>query len=455
MMPQHASLTSLCRAYFPSHIFISFTNPRPRKNIGKVLSVCCAVAISLFARVAHADDWPVYEHDNAHTDDSSASFNPLTLTKSWTAPLGFDLPLIIGPNVISMHNGAGTGTPTIISSFQLGNGTVNWSYSDNLVFPSQIAYGNGMVAFTGQSAATQKVSLYVLNASTGTLQYSVPASSSETLTIAPDPTSGLPVAYVNNNGNGVSAFALGQSSATLLWTITAVSGAFSIPTIVGNSLIVAGPQQYEAIDRTSGVVNHFYKGPGSGGGGDTVAFDQARNQFYVLDDYSGTFNGITAYKYAGNNSITQLWQKNGPGVVVGGEVAIGPTGDIYSVDNSTLVELDPATGNVLRSISGQDFSNAVAPAIVNGYLFAYGNGFTYVYSLDALTLVKTITGSRGSLNSPFDAPGAFDDTHFLLDYGNTFDRPGFDVYVATPEPASLSIVTATALLLLRRRKPNK
>ena len=50
---------------------------------------------------------------------------------------------------------------------------------------------------------------------------------------------------------------------------------------------MAGPGQYYALDRTTGAANHFHSGNVEGGGGTTVAYDSARHQFYVLEDFNG------------------------------------------------------------------------------------------------------------------------------------------------------------------------
>jgi hypothetical protein len=426
--------------------------PNVRAQTGRFVLTACALAGSAVAP-ARADDWPTYQHDPAHTGHSTASPDPASLALRWRAPIGYSTPLIVGQNVIATHNGQGTNTPTTVTSFQLNTGTVNWSYSDTYTFPSQAAVGNGLVAITDGGPGTNPYSLVVLDAQTGTFKYKVNIGFTAQMPLLVPETNGTTTAYVANGGN-LKAVSLGATSGSVLWSATGNYGGFSIPTLVGsNTLVLAGPAQYYAVNRATGVQNHFQNGPLSGGGGDTVAYDAGRSAFYVLDAYDSTTPTLTAYSYGGAyNAVTRLWGITGTGIADGGQVAIGPNGRLYAVDSTTLVEIDPATGTRLRTKTGQTFATAVAPLIAGNTLWAYdNNNHTFAYDLTTLSLVRTLTGSRGSLNSAFDGPGAVDDSHYLIDYGNIYNSPGFDVY-AVPEPASLLAVAAVVPLLSRRRR---
>jgi outer membrane protein assembly factor BamB len=398
---------------------------------------------------ARADDWPVYQHDLQHTGRSASPLDARGLRLSWSAPQGYSTPIIVGNNVIAMRNGQGTGAPSTVASFRLSDGAVNWTYTGNFTFPSQPAYADGVIAFVGSTV--NGGNLHVLDANTGALRYTYPYGGFVQMpTLATPAGGGDPVAYLDT-GSGMTAVRLGPTSATTLWAKPTSSGGDSIPTIVGNSVVVSGPGQTYALDQATGAVNHFHQGNVSGGGGDTVAFDAARNQFYVLDYYdTSNPSTLTAYHYTDNSNITEVWRKTGAGIATGGGVAIGPDGTVYSVDGISLTGRDPVTGNVTRSLTGQHFANAVAPALTRDYLFAYDDGHTYAYDLSTLTLAKTLPGSRGSLNSAFDSPGAFDDTHFILDYGTIAGSPGFDVYVV-PEPTAGLVLLAGGVLALARR----
>src|SRR6266496_2263537 len=139
----------------------------------QVISVAGAI---LFARSAVADDWPYYQHDASHTGDSSALVSPQALSLVWTAPsspTGYSTPVIVGNTIYAMQNQQGVGnSQTTVSSFNLATGAINWSYTGDFVFPSQPGVGGGFVTFVGSTFSTS--SLYVLDAITGTLRYTMP-----------------------------------------------------------------------------------------------------------------------------------------------------------------------------------------------------------------------------------------------------------------------------------------
>ena len=399
----------------------------------------------LFARSVVADDWPYYQHDAWHTGDSSALINPQTLSLAWTAPsspTGYSTPVIVGNSIYAMQNQQGIGqSQTKVSSFDLATGAINWSYTGNFVFPSQPGVGGGLVTFVASQL------LYVLDAITGALRYTVPIPQGATSvmpTVVQDPISGSITAFVANSGQ-VSAVSLGPLNGSVLWTQNGLFGGQSIPTVVGSSIVLASPGQYYAFDQAAGTANHFWSGGISGGGGTTVAYDAARQQFYVLEDYNGGTPTLSAYHYTDNLHITLLWQRTGAGVGNGGSVAIGPTGNVYSAGNTVIWELDPATGATLRPIPGS-FANGVTPALTNNVLWIIGNSQVFAYDLVTLQLLRAFSGSRGSLNTAYDSPGAFSDGHFVLDYGNIFGSHSFDVYSApgpTPTPTATSTPTTT------------
>jgi hypothetical protein len=116
------------------------------------------------------------------------------------------------------------------------------------------ALAGGFVTFVG---ATDSGSwLYVLDATTGRFRYRVPipeGSTSMMPTVVQDPISGNITAFVAEYSQ-VSAVSLGPVSGSVLWTQTGQFGGDSIPTVVGDSIILAGPYQYYAFDRATGAV---------------------------------------------------------------------------------------------------------------------------------------------------------------------------------------------------------
>jgi hypothetical protein len=416
-----------------------------------MFAVTVGVLVAALAGSAAADDWETYQHDPQHTGLAGVGPNPLTLNLSWSAPAGFSTPLIVGHSVYALQNGQGTSSQTQIASFNLATGHQNWDVVGNYLFPSQEAYAGGYIVFadTGE--------LYVLNAATGAQVYTVaiPEWYSSTLTAATDPTTSQPVVYVTDAYN-TSAVRLGTSG-SLLWT-AAVGFSGGVPSVMGNRLLVANPNQYYAFDRSTGAGNHFYNGPSTGVGAATPVVDVVRNQFYVEQLYGGTTMALTAYSN-NNGAINQIWQDTGEGIYNGG-VALGSDGKLYSADRSSLVEIDPINGQILRSVTGH-FAAGNAPIVSDGYVWEFGPGGpgilndTLVYRLSDLSLVATFPGTRESLNTPYDGIGALDDTHLIIDYGDIVGSPGFDVYSASaiPEPAAGSVLSLSVVIIgLRRRR---
>src|SRR5256884_312441 len=86
---------------------------------------------------------------------------------------------------------------------------------------------------TGNSSAL----LYVLNAKTGKLLYTVPIPEGPTSmmpTVVQDQINGNVTAFVADSGQ-VSAVSLGAASGSVLWTQFGLFGGQSIPTVVGSS----------------------------------------------------------------------------------------------------------------------------------------------------------------------------------------------------------------------------
>ncbi|MCB9849633.1 MAG: PQQ-binding-like beta-propeller repeat protein [Phycisphaerales bacterium] len=395
-----------------------------------------------------ADAWSTYQHDAQHTGRSPVSFNPQDLNYSWSAPDGYSLPLVVGSKVYSMRYGVGE--QTRVASFDLSDGSVNWEYSQSYFSPSAPTYGEGLIVYSAENRDSED-GLYVHDAATGALKYTVPLSNhtNNMPTLHRNPTTNKLVAYVATNRD-IQAIELGDTSGAVIWTGSGNMGGDSIPTIIGDSVVVAGPNHYYAFDMTTGTPNEFQSGSGSGGGGATVAYDEARGQFYVSELYSGISGGLTAYAYTDNSTISQIWQKTNddPGIDARMDVAIDEDGYIYSSDNTRLVKLDPATGDEVDFVTGS-FANGMAPMVSDGYVWTFSSSQTRVYDTDTLTLVDTFSGSRGNSSSAFRSPGALTDAHFLLTYGQVNDS-GFDVY-AIPEPTMLSLLTlGTAVLMYRR-----
>lgn len=357
----------------------------------------------------HADNWPQYQHNPAHTGRTDAAVTPEALHLIWSAP-GYTEPVVQGDTVYATSG-------TTLTAFVARTGEVKWSYSMSNSFPVHAAVTGKVAALIGFNVTAYSNILVILDASTGIPHYTVSVGGSFDLTpptLARDPVSGLMTAYCATS-SVVTAVQLGSNSATVLWSQSGGFGGFSTTTIAGNSIVVAGPGQYYAFDRTTGEVNHFHDGDIEGGGGTTVTYDSTLSQLYVLEAYdSTTFGALTAYRYTDNKDISRIWQLTNPiDLDEAGSVAIGADGKIYYCTPSQMAEVDPSTGAVLRSVN-TNFATAVTPALTQGVVWVFNQTQTLSYDLTTFTVIQALNDSRGDLNTPYCSPGAFKDEFFVL-----------------------------------------
>jgi hypothetical protein len=410
-------------------------------------------AICLISLQSNADDWTTYQHDNAHTGRSSANFDPTLLKKAWgSTGLRFQHPIVAGDAIYDVRGNGHIVNPTTVTSYNF-SGTKKWTFDYDInVTVTDPTYAEGQLFFIGRvSSSTYK--LVVLDAATGTQKY--------TVALPPNFVGHLPpviarnsanqlVAYVTE-GSDIAALNLGQNSGSNMWTNSGSIGTSGFPTLVGNSVIMAGPNQYWAFDQLTGAANHFFTGSSSGGGGSTVAFDSSRSQFYVRDQSNGF---LTAYSYHGNSDIAQLWRI--PGFFSGGgSVAIGADGQIYAARLSEILSLDPSDGHLLRSITGLNLANSNTPVLSSNSLFVFGNDTTEIFDITTFARVASLASGRDDLNTSYCGPGAVFDNGFISYFAFNTTSRGFNVYLAIPEPSSFLIALLTfALLVVRRGRPS-
>jgi hypothetical protein len=337
----------------------------------------------------------------------------------WSAPT-YTAPLVVNGHVY----GTIPGSSTTVTSFALESGQINWSYTGDNLFIGHPAVGGGIVAILGFDFDLNANTLVILDADTGALRNTVTLAGQFAFvapTLFRDPDTGALIAFCASS-DVVTAVSLEPNQPRILWSQGGEFGGDSFPTVVGNSVILAGPGQYYAFDRSTGSPNHFHDGGIVGGGGVAVAFDAARSEFYIQEDYdTSSIAALSAYHYIDNANIELLWQVRGNILLAeAGSVAIGPNGDVYNVTPERITEYDPDTGATLRIIQGS-FATNVTPALTRNVLWAFSQTQTLSYDLATFRLVRAFDGSRGDLNSPYSSPGAFTSGYFVLDRGTQID----------------------------------
>jgi outer membrane protein assembly factor BamB len=351
---------------------------------------------------------------------------------------------------------------TTVAAFDLRTGAVLWDESQNLIFPSALAYADGLVVYAGIDGDTFETVLWVRSAETGELVYPVAiASLFVTVPVLDrDPETNDLVAYLSSpastnfgTGPSVEAVALGASSGSVLWADPfnrGVGGA--IPTVVEDSLVLAGDAVL-AYERATGAVHQVHHTGLSGALAATVAYDAARQQIYVtsMEGAVESLHALTAYHYEDADTIQFLWQETGAGVGLKTGPAIDGQGYLWTALYDTLVKRDPATGDVVDTgpdATPASFAIGMTPIVSDGLVWTFEGselGDTVAYDQFTLEEVRRLPGSRGDLNSDFNAPGALAADAFLLDYGRTYDERGFSVFV--PEPSAWLQGSAALLLV--------
>jgi hypothetical protein len=397
-----------------------------------------------------ADDWTTYQHDAAHTGRSSANFNPVSLTKIWGSSSGNTQPIVVGNNLYVFEGSGDPINPIALTSYNLLTGQKNWSANFPPGIGTHLSFADGLLLAAGGTSSSN-YKMFVWDAANGTQKYVVNLPDLDgsllTPTVARNANNQL-VAYVAG-GQKVSAVVLGASSGNVLWTSFASGiGGQSIPTVVGDSIILTGPEDYYAFDQLSGASNHFFGNGSGGGGGETVAYDSARKQLYVRDPGNGF---LTAFSYTSQSSISQVWQV--PANILGGSVAIGADGGIYLTDSlslRSLIKRDPTDGHILKSVSvAFDFSFGATPIVSANSLFAWSTEFgpvTEIYDLDTFARVRFLPKGRGGSNTAYQGPGAIFENGYVL-----YHSSGFDVYWAVPEPSSALLAVSIVAMLASRR----
>jgi hypothetical protein len=411
--------------------------------------LAAAISCILFLRpgLILADDWATYQHDAAHTGSSSAAFDPTLLKVAWSRSSSSPIfPVVAGNSLFEIESNGR------VTSYNLLNGKQNWTTTfSNAFSPSPLTCFENLLVFKTDNK------LYVVDATTGTQKYTVNIQTGGPglpPTIARNSNNQI-VAYVTGGG-AISAVSLGASSGSVMWSGTGRFTADSMPTVAGNSVIVAGVDQYYAYDQLTGATNHFFGGTTSGGGGTTPAFDAARMQFYVRDNIAKV---LTAFSYTSNSVITQKWQVPESVFSGGGSVSIGAGGGVYiaSALDGSILKRDPADGHILQSLTGLALSKDITPSLSSNALFLEGNApggpKTEIFDLNTLTHIKSLPGGRGDSNTPFQSSGAVFDYGYVQYLFPQSSAGAFEVYVAIPEPSTIGLtLLAFAALATRRRK---
>jgi hypothetical protein len=408
------------------------------------VSCSALLAVSLLAApFASAGDWPQYQHDPQHTGSTPSALDPRRLSYAWTSPAGYYAPLIQGDTAYSYSR-------TAVTAFDLATGRQRWSTAVNN--PGALAIIDDMLVTTSYPFFTSKT-LQVLDPATGRPRYAVPFGRD-------NESPGIPVAYQKGDqhnallmeSSSLVSIRLNATSGSVNWSTPVAQVSGMVPTVAEDAAIVASYSGAHAVDLATGARSEpFFVGTNSSADGFVTAYDAARRRMYFVNALSSARPAVlAAYDYVDSQHASPAWIRDLGDL--GMDPAIGPDGKVYITDRTTLYEIDPETGRTLRSVGGQ-FAYGSTPQISNGYLYDFSETEQVIYDLDSFSLVKTLPGSRMSMNTVTRSQGAISDDSFAFQASAYGEFSTFAVYRAVPEPAGPLLLAACAgIATLRRRR---
>jgi outer membrane protein assembly factor BamB len=368
-----------------------------------------------------SSDWPMYQHDVAHTGYSNCApaGGPVPL---WNFTAGEDI--VATPAVVNGVVYVGdTENDDHFYAINATNGAqiwgVTWTHSS---FESSPAIVHGII-YVGVGDGY----FYALNTTDGSQiwSYAIPNSSPSANYCSPTVADGI--VYIG--GADGKIYALDASNGGLIWTYTTGDSVESSPAVV-NGVVYVGSDDYNlyALNAYTGVEiwiyhtnNRVYSTPAVANGkvyvgswdGNVSALDAATGtliwNYTSTDSVSSSpaiYNGVVyigsqkanlnGILYALNaNTGAQIWNytSSGDSPITGGVTVVNGA-VYYSTWTGYLMALDASSGSQLWNYSTGVWEQT-SPAVVNGVLY-WGAENHYVYAFGtSLSPVATPTPTPG------------------------------------------------------------
>ncbi len=395
-----------------------------------------------------AGDWATYQANARRTGNSGANHSPTELKFLWQAPTDYAGAKIVGDTIVATKWGF---DGSHITAFHARTGQVLWdrSFGSEVISPPTIDGNYVSFVYGPQSMATVEL---------------VRLSDGSTLAASNSNDSSFSPPLLLDNGNGTADLVLATSGGVRRlhydgtgfvskWSAIASLGGFVSPSRIGSSIILAGVGQYYAVEFETGQLNHFHSGNISGGGGGAAVIDSANQRIFIREMVSSEiFDALSAYSFAGQNAISQLWQIDTAGF--GSDPALTSEGDVVFEDNGVLWLRDGETGALLDNTANLGIFDQ-APMITSGRVWVGASDSIRAYDLATLEFQGSLSatlrgGNTGEMNF-----SAASDAYLLTQspFGGGFGAEGFRVYGAVPEPlTALAIVVGISGLIRRQRQ---
>jgi hypothetical protein len=406
-----------------------------------------AVAVAVWAGLAIGlgsaarADWNTFQNDPVHDGYVAGSYTTLTPAVRWadTLPAGSLTGMAVGVGNVFVSSGTYFGSAAIPNFYAINtnNGAISWDtalgsgYSLNAP-----AYANGAayVEFTnGPSGPT----LYSFNASKGTVNYQSIFSTQGAIFLAPTVVNGFLYSEAGYDG-GMGAF--NTSNGVQSWT-------------------GAVPQYYGWTPTVDNGFCYVYTGSGNGGPGD----------FTMLNASNGALVKLTSDP----NFATP---PSGP--YMNEAPAMGASNDAFVTDGGRLVKFGTTTaGGLLASVTDQYNGQ---PSVAHGMVYTDdGTGGASLAALTESTLsqqwiwtppdgallthdnIVTDNLIIASTNADTYGISLSGQTLWTVPIGGNLALSGNTLYISSgstvdafsvPEPASGSLLVATAVMLSARRR---
>lgn len=357
-----------------------------------------------------ADDWPMFQHDPAHTSHSTSLF-PLNVTEVWRHHVS--APPVSSPIIVGGIVYVGTDSPYALNA---STGDVIWQTGDHWgIYSSPAVYAGSL--YTGDRA---------YNASTGKLLWNVTLDGANLF-----PTVANGTVYVNlQTTETKNLYALNASNGAKLWEVPAGAMDGSFPAVAYGHVYAVVGEGFSALDASTG--NTVWSSSINSLVGSPVVGD-----------------GIVYISSASSDSVYALNAMNGSGVwtryLFGERLSVW--GSFVYVSHGTILDaLNASTGDTVWSFRTDDWIRTT-PALAEGVV-CFGSDDGNVYALNAFTgrriwnySIQPHLNERGLTGAIYSSPSIANGTIYIGSinyYGGSIVALG-----VKPKPTTSPLPTPT------------
>jgi len=404
---------------------------------------------ALLPATTFASDWPTYMGGPQRTGSNNVAVDPSQLQFLWQSQTDYSGAKIVGNTIIASR---WSNSGSAVTAFDARTGAVRWTSPADSSWLSPPTVSGDLVSYMNGPQGSAVLNVVRLSdgqlvASRGGLDFSA----------APP--------LMRDNGDGTADFVLAMSNGaqrlklngstfTTIWDHSLILGGMVTPSMIGNTVLLAGVGQYCAIDFDTGELNTFHTTGLSGGGGSAVVVDTTASRFFIQEHYDSDAGALTAFSYNGQNNIQQLWRIGN--MDQPSDPALLPNGDLIALsgtwDTNTVFRIDGTTG-AIEDQAANTFQFWQTPTLTNGLVWLGSANGVSAYDTGSLDLSGHVPAAlQGGLGAELNNVAVSDS--FLVvqtPFGGPQGWQGIRVY-AVPEPITLGVLGLGILVMIRRRR---